>query len=68
MNIGTVDGPPTLRAGEYNALMGSAIRIIVGPPLRIVGSASGELVYDQSILGRVTCSSATWVLERREQS
>lgn len=43
-------------------------RLIVGPPLRIVGSASGEFVYDRPIVGRVTCSSATWGLERAEQS
>jgi hypothetical protein len=42
-------------------------RLIVGPPRRIVGIASGELVYDHPIVGRVTCKSATWSLERADQ-
>jgi hypothetical protein len=39
-------------------------RVIVGPPLRIVGIASGEFVYDRPISGRMTCTSANWILER----
>jgi hypothetical protein len=39
-------------------------RLIIGPPLRIAGSASGEIVYDRPIVGRVTCTSALWLLER----
>src|SRR5262245_11182455 len=45
-----------------------AARLVAASPLRVVGRANGEFAYDRPILGRVTCTSATWILERTGQS
>jgi hypothetical protein len=39
-------------------------RLIAGPPVGILGLVNGELVYDRPSAGRVTCTTATWRLER----
>jgi hypothetical protein len=40
-------------------------RLIAGPPVGTFGVVNGELVYETLATGRVTCTSATWRLERR---